>query len=47
MRVWFVTGVSSGFGLEISRQALDRGDAVVATARRPEVAAAVLAGLAP
>jgi 2-hydroxycyclohexanecarboxyl-CoA dehydrogenase len=43
VRVWFVTGASSGFGLEISRQALDRGDAVVATARRPEVAAAVLA----
>jgi NAD(P)-dependent dehydrogenase (short-subunit alcohol dehydrogenase family) len=40
--VWFVTGASSGFGLEISRQALRRGDAVVATARRPDAAAAAL-----
>jgi len=31
--VWFVTGASRGFGLEIARQALARGDAVVATAR--------------
>jgi NAD(P)-dependent dehydrogenase (short-subunit alcohol dehydrogenase family) len=40
VKVWFVTGASSGFGLQISRRALERGDAVVATARRPEVAAA-------
>jgi NAD(P)-dependent dehydrogenase (short-subunit alcohol dehydrogenase family) len=33
--VWFVTGASRGFGLEIVRQALARGDAVVATARDP------------
>jgi NAD(P)-dependent dehydrogenase (short-subunit alcohol dehydrogenase family) len=31
--VWFITGASRGFGLEIARQALERGDAVVATAR--------------
>jgi NAD(P)-dependent dehydrogenase (short-subunit alcohol dehydrogenase family) len=42
VKVWFVTGASSGFGLEISRQALDRGDAVVATARWPDVAAVAL-----
>ena len=33
--VWFITGASRGFGLEIARQALERGDAVVATARDP------------
>ncbi|MFF4895869.1 oxidoreductase [Streptomyces sp. NPDC001068] len=35
MTVWFITGASRGFGLEIARQALERGDKVVATARRP------------
>jgi NAD(P)-dependent dehydrogenase (short-subunit alcohol dehydrogenase family) len=35
-RVWFVTGSSSGFGLHIAQAALDRGDRVVATARRSE-----------
>ncbi|MEU4346694.1 oxidoreductase [Streptomyces sp. NPDC023838] len=32
--VWFVTGASRGFGLEIAREALARGHKVVATARR-------------
>ena len=32
-RTWFITGVSSGFGRELSRQLLDRGDRVVGTAR--------------
>lgn len=36
MTTWFITGASRGFGLEIARQALDRGDSVVATARKPE-----------
>ncbi len=36
-RVWLVTGASSGFGRAIAEVALERGDAVVATARRPEV----------
>lgn len=36
-RVWLVTGASSGFGRAIAEAALERGDAVVATARRPEV----------
>jgi NAD(P)-dependent dehydrogenase (short-subunit alcohol dehydrogenase family) len=35
-RVWFITGSSSGFGLHIAQAALERGDRVVATARRPE-----------
>jgi NAD(P)-dependent dehydrogenase (short-subunit alcohol dehydrogenase family) len=37
-KVWFVTGSSRGFGRELVRAALDTGDAVVATARRPELA---------
>ncbi|MEV6781276.1 oxidoreductase [Streptomyces sp. NPDC051098] len=36
MTTWFITGASRGFGLEIARQALQRGDNVVATARRPD-----------
>lgn len=36
MSTWFITGASRGFGLEIARQALGRGDNVVATARNPE-----------
>src|SRR5437870_3526456 len=35
--VWFITGASRGFGLEIARAALERGDAVVAAARDPQV----------
>ncbi|WP_214410148.1 oxidoreductase [Sphaerisporangium fuscum] len=36
MSVWFVTGSSRGFGLEIAREALNRGHKVVATARRSD-----------
>ncbi|MBP2477493.1 NAD(P)-dependent dehydrogenase (short-subunit alcohol dehydrogenase family) [Crossiella equi] len=36
MATWFITGAARGFGLEIARQALDRRDTVVATARKPE-----------
>lgn len=36
MNTWFITGASRGFGLRIARLALDRGDNVVATARRAE-----------
>ncbi|WP_423199266.1 Short-chain dehydrogenase/reductase SDR [Cupriavidus sp. H19C3] len=34
-KVWFVTGASRGFGALIVRDALQRGDRVVATARNP------------
>ncbi|KAF8555531.1 NAD(P)-binding protein [Imleria badia] len=36
-KVWFVTGSSSGFGLCITEYALQNGDKVVATLRKPEV----------
>lgn len=45
-KTWFITGASSGFGLAFARQALERGDRVVATARNPARLAA-LAALAP
>lgn len=35
-KVWFVTGASRGFGALIVREALRRGDRVVATARNPQ-----------
>jgi NAD(P)-dependent dehydrogenase (short-subunit alcohol dehydrogenase family) len=44
MNVWFITGASRGFGREIARQALDRGDVVVATARQPERVTEALTG---
>ncbi|KAF7366856.1 NAD(P)-binding protein [Mycena sanguinolenta] len=36
-RVWFITGASSGFGLLMAEKALENGERVVATLRRPEV----------
>jgi NAD(P)-dependent dehydrogenase (short-subunit alcohol dehydrogenase family) len=33
--VWFITGTSQGFGRELVKTALDRGDRVVATSRDP------------
>ena len=44
MLVWFITGSSRGFGLEIARLALERGDAVVASARDPGQVQAALPG---
>ena len=35
-KIWFITGTSSGFGRVIAEAALQAGDTVVATARRPE-----------
>ncbi|CDR13181.1 oxidoreductase [Streptomyces iranensis] len=43
MKAWFITGASRGFGLEIARQALERGDSVVATARDPRTVEKALA----
>lgn len=34
--VWFITGTSKGFGHELVRAALQRGDSVIATSRTPE-----------
>lgn len=44
MTTWFITGAARGFGLEIARQALDRGDTVVGTARNPADVEAALPG---
>jgi NAD(P)-dependent dehydrogenase (short-subunit alcohol dehydrogenase family) len=35
-KTWLITGSTRGFGLELAKVALDEGDNVVATARRPE-----------
>jgi len=34
--VWFITGTSQGFGHELVRAALERGDSVLATSRNPD-----------
>jgi NAD(P)-dependent dehydrogenase (short-subunit alcohol dehydrogenase family) len=40
MNTWFITGISRGFGLELARQLVARGDTVIGTVRegRPDVA---------
>jgi NAD(P)-dependent dehydrogenase (short-subunit alcohol dehydrogenase family) len=38
-RVWLISGCSSGFGRALAQAALERGDCVVATARRPDTLA--------
>ena len=38
-RTWLITGVSSGFGRELTDQLLERGDSVVGTVRRPDAVA--------
>lgn len=35
-KVWFITGASSGFGRALAEAVLERGERVVATARKPE-----------
>jgi NAD(P)-dependent dehydrogenase (short-subunit alcohol dehydrogenase family) len=42
MKTWFITGASRGFGALIAKQALERGDNVVATARKPQAVTEVL-----
>ncbi|SDR97787.1 NADP-dependent 3-hydroxy acid dehydrogenase YdfG [Nocardioides scoriae] len=42
-KVWFITGASKGFGREWAEAALERGDSVAATARRPETLDALVA----
>lgn len=44
MKTWFITGANRGIGLGIARAALEAGDQVVATARKPEQVEAGLAG---
>ena len=46
MRTWFITGANRGLGLEVARAALDAGDNVVATARKPDEIENALAGFA-
>jgi len=38
-KTWFITGATSGLGLEMARQLLAEGHTVIATARRPEALA--------
>ncbi|TDR89257.1 oxidoreductase [Enterovirga rhinocerotis] len=42
MRTWFITGASRGFGALVAKRALEKGDAVVATARDPRSIVAAL-----
>jgi NAD(P)-dependent dehydrogenase (short-subunit alcohol dehydrogenase family) len=35
-KVWFITGASKGFGMELTKAALEAGDRVIATARNPK-----------
>ncbi|KAI1324234.1 hypothetical protein F5Y16DRAFT_381614 [Xylariaceae sp. FL0255] len=35
-RVWLITGASSGFGQELAKVVLSKGDRVIATSRNPE-----------
>lgn len=41
-RTWLITGVSSGFGLEITKQLLEQGDKVIGTVRDLKKAADLL-----
>jgi len=35
-RTWLITGISSGFGRELTQQLLERGDQVIGTVRKPD-----------
>lgn len=41
-RTWFITGASRGMGLEFARVALENGQRVVATARKPQAVSEAL-----
>ena len=43
-KVWFITGAGRGMGVDIAKAALDDGNAVVATGRRPEAVEQALGG---
>ncbi|KAM5540842.1 hypothetical protein V8D89_005486 [Ganoderma adspersum] len=43
MTVWLITGASTGFGRELAEIVLENGDIAIATARRPEVLADLVA----
>lgn len=43
-KVWFITGTSSGFGKELTKELLEQGYSVVATARKIEKAEEAIAG---
>src|SRR5262245_39208296 len=36
-KVWFITGASKGFGMQLTKAALETGDRVIATARNPKM----------
>ena len=38
-RTWLITGVSSGFGNEMTKQLLEKGDTVIGTVRNTNMAA--------
>ena len=42
--VWFITGCSTGFGRELARAVLERGDRAVVTARNPASVADLVEG---
>ncbi|WP_417843696.1 SDR family oxidoreductase [Thalassospira sp.] len=42
-RTWFITGTSSGLGLEMTKILLARGDTVIATVRKPGILTDLLA----
>lgn len=42
--VWLITGCSTGFGLELARQVIARGDRAIVTARGKERLASLVAG---
>lgn len=44
MKIWFITGASSGFGKALAELVLARGDSAVLTARRLEPLQAIAAG---